>query len=72
MDDTQRDKKLEFLQNQVKFMRGHFDTVIVFASHHDDTSGDTSYWVEGSGNFCARYGQVREWMLKQESEFKVR
>ena len=68
MDDTQRDKKLDLLKNQVKFLSDNFDSVIVFASKFDKENEETSYWVEGCGNWCARYGQVREWLVKQERE----
>lgn len=68
MTEEQRQKKAEFLANQAKFIKqSGFDTVQIFASkYEDDENGDTSYWVEGRGNWCARFGQVREWLISQE------
>jgi hypothetical protein len=64
MDDTQRDKKMALIENQCKILMSSFDSVIIFATKYEN--GDTAHFVEGDGNWFARYGQVREWVNSQE------
>lgn len=68
MTDEERDKKLKFIENQSKFIRSHgFDAVMVFASMFEP-DGNTSYWALGDGNWCARFGQVKEWVVREEGK----
>lgn len=55
---------LKLLDDKVSVLREHFDTVQVFATRHG-TDG-TNYYSSGSGNFCARYGQVSLWVKREE------
>lgn len=68
MSDDQRAKKLEMLRNQVNFLRSSFDTVQIFATKHDEDVGETTYYTQGSGNWCARYGHVKVWILGEEHD----
>lgn len=69
MTDEEREKKLKFIENQAKFMRSQgFDSVMIFASIFESESGNTSHWALGEGNWCARFGQVREWVVRTEGE----
>lgn len=43
-----------------------FETVTIFATKHE-TEDSSSYCV-GRGNWFARYGQVRNWLIKREEE----
>lgn len=46
----------------------HFDSVQIFVSRHEqgieDGTLDASW---GAGNFFSRYGQIKFWLLQQES-----
>lgn len=48
----------------------HVDTVQVFVTRkRDDGSSATSYLTDGTGNWFARYGQVKLWLdLEEEKE----
>ena len=51
----------------------HFDTVQIFCTRHDSGSeGGTIHVTKGVGNYFARYGQCREWLVKEEEETRVR
>lgn len=69
MTDDERDRKGKFLDNQSKFILSQgFDSIIIMATHHDKAAEHTSYWTRGDGNWLARYGQVREWVVREESK----
>lgn len=70
MDDNQRDKKLELLKNQAKVLRQSFDTVQIFVGKNDEETGVTTmYW--GDGNYYARYGQIRQWLLQEDEQARM-
>lgn len=48
----------------------HFDSVQVFATRHDPEQGGTVQFQIGKGNWFARFGQVREWMVYEEQKVK--
>lgn len=48
----------------------HFDTVQIFVTRYDPESGTTNInW--GSGDYFARLGKVRHWLLKEERRIGV-
>lgn len=47
----------------------HFDSVLILVTKHEE-SGKTLQLAAGVGNFSARYGLAREWILKEESAMK--
>jgi len=50
----------------------HFDSVQIFATRHEPGSlGGTVTVHLGVGNYYARYGQVCEWMVKQDEWTRV-
>ncbi len=66
MKKKQNDKKFELLENQMKVLLVHFDTIQIFASKHDAKIGNTATFVMGHGDWNSRYGQVRQWAIKQD------
>jgi len=46
----------------------HFDSVQIFCTKK--TEDDTRCTTWGEGNWYARYGQIREWIIYTESQFK--
>ena len=61
------DKDMEMLQKALDALGEHFDSVQIFATRHDSGgSGGTIGVKRGCGNWFARYGQVREWMIQEE------
>lgn len=69
MTDEERDAKGKFIDNQSKFIMSQgFDAVTILASRYDKNDDTTSYWTRGDGNFMARFGQVKEWLLREEGK----
>lgn len=51
----------------------HFDTVQVFCTRHEPGSDDGTVTVAfGTGNWFGRYGQVREWVVKQDEFTRIK
>lgn len=52
---------------------GDFDTVHIFASRHQPGSKDSGTRVvqSGAGHWHARYGQIREWVVKEEEKMRI-
>ena len=49
----------------------HFDTCTVMVTRHDQAELDgTMTIVMGAGNWYARYGQLRSWLMRQEEKCK--
>ena len=44
----------------------HFDSVHIFATRAEDDSTVTVSW--GCGNWFARYGQIRTWLIYKDEE----
>jgi len=47
----------------------HFDTIQVFGTR--ETEEGTQTYTSGAGNWYARYGQVKEWMIKQDEFVRI-
>ena len=65
MTDEQREKKMALLENQAKLLMQSFDSVQIFCTKYEGE--DTANYVFGGGNFWARYGHVRGWILRQDA-----
>ena len=49
----------------------HFDTCTVLVTRHDQAAlNGTESIVMGAGNWFARYGHIRSWLLRQEEKSK--
>lgn len=68
MLDDQKEKKLELIKNQVRVLMQSFDTVQIFCTKHEaGNDPETLEYQSGDGNFMARYGQVRAWLLYEDA-----
>lgn len=67
-DEVKPDADLERIEKVAQVLGEHFDTVQIFATRHEPGAKDagTYRFSAGCGNWYARYGQVREWMLMQD------
>ena len=62
------EKEFKMLRDEVAKLAEHFDTVQVFVSKYE--SGFTHSFSVGEGNFNARQGQVKNWVIRQEQAEK--
>lgn len=65
-EDRQADKKYALLENQARLLMQSFETIQIFATKHE--GNNTRHYIFGSGNWCARYGQIRQWINEVEGE----
>lgn len=63
-DEKQSEKKLEMLKNQCTFLKNSFDTIHIFATKC--TNDDTVSFNVGVGNWKARIGQIKDWVIEQD------
>lgn len=66
-EESTEDRELAMIQQHVDALGEHFDTVQIFVSRHDMAVEEGTISANrGSGNWFARFGQVREWLVKQD------
>lgn len=69
--DDEKDRDVELLKKAAESLGEHFDSVQIFASRHEpETENGTVSCNEGTGNWFARIGQVREWLIRRDEESK--
>ncbi len=70
MTDAEKDAAL--LQKHVDQLMEQFDSVVLFTTRHEQaqSEGTVNLWC-GAGNWFARYGQVREWLVRQEEQARI-
>lgn len=71
----QENKDIERVKKAVETLSEFFDTCQIFCTRHESGEMDGTVNVkQGVGNWFARYGQVKEWVLIEEevSRSKVR
>lgn len=49
----------------------HADSVRIFITIHTGDKSETFGYSTGLGNFQAQYGQIREWMIRQDERVKI-
>lgn len=70
--DGDIDKDIAIVKSHLEKLGEHFDSVHIFASRHESGIEDGTVSVNlGSGNWFARYGQVKEWTIKQDEETRI-
>lgn len=67
VSDETEDRELAIIQKHVDALGEHFDSVQIFVTRHDAAIEDGTVSANlGSGNWFARYGQTREWVVKND------
>lgn len=70
MNEKQED--LDRLKRAVADLGEYFDTVHIFATRHESGTEDGTISISyGCGNWFARYGKVREWLVREEEWAKI-
>lgn len=66
-NEEQRKADVEMLKQHTQQLSEHFDSVQIFVNRHMPAELDGTRVVNyGSGNWYARYGQVRMWVTDHE------
>lgn len=67
-----KDQDTELLAKAVELLGEHFDAVSIFCSRHEPECEDGTVTVtDGCGNWHARFGQVREWLVRQDERARA-
>ncbi len=69
-DEVQRDRDLAIVKRHARSLMECFENVQIFATRHNpdgDSGGGTIAVNWGLGNWYARFGQVREWMIQEQA-----
>jgi hypothetical protein len=70
--DDRRKYDLAIVDQAIKLLGEHFDTVHVFVTRHEPAQeGGTINIHKGTGNWFARYGQITEWAIKEEEDSRL-
>ena len=64
---TRSDKDMEILDHHVRILRTTFDSVQVFVTRHEEGIKQTINANAGGGNWYARYGNVKSWVIAQDA-----
>jgi hypothetical protein len=65
--NTDKNKDWEIVRKAMEQIGEHFDNVQIFATRHESGKGTINIHM-GNGNWYARYGQVKEWIVKEEED----
>ena len=65
-DLTRSDKDMEILNHHVRILRTTFDSVQIFVTRHEEAEKQTINANAGGGNWYARYGHIKCWVIGQD------
>lgn len=64
------DREMQILRSHALQLHEHFESVQIIVTRHDVEEDGTVLAHHGEGNWFARYGSVKEWLLKLETRTK--
>lgn len=63
------EQQIAILKKAVHDLGEHFDSVQIFVTIHQPAEvGGTMHAAAGVGNWYARFGQIREWLIRTEED----
>lgn len=71
MDEEQKKEDLARIDKALQTLSEFFDTVQIHATRYDSASGQTCRIDKGTGNWFARYGQIKAWVVREDESFRV-
>lgn len=63
----EKDEDIALVRRAISQLIEHFDAVQIFVSRHDGGEEETMAIHLGEGNWYARFGQVMDWMNKENA-----
>jgi hypothetical protein len=63
------DEKMQLLDRAITMLSEHFDNIQILASSIDE-NGDTLSFQRGRGNWHARLGQMRAFLICQDESYR--
>lgn len=70
---TENDTLGDLIQKTAQSLGEHFDSVQIFATKHEPGVDDgTTHFYSGVGNYFARVGHVKDWIIKQNEGTRIK
>lgn len=67
MSELSKEQELEMLKRAAESLGEHFETVQIFTTRHEaGNENGTVHLAWGAGNWFARYGHVRNWLIMED------
>jgi hypothetical protein len=68
-----QEETTKLLESHLQQLGEHFDSVQIFATVHEpEAEGGTVHICMGNGSWYARYGQVQEWLIRQDEMTRIK
>lgn len=69
---SEDDPGVQAVEAALRTLGEHFDSAHIVCSRkdHDKNGGVTDIISRGSGNYCARYGSLKETVIKMEASIR--
>ena len=72
MTEQEKARDIQRVQQALLVLGEHFDAVQIFVTRNTgEEDGNTVSLAMGAGNWFARYGHVREWIIKKDEEARA-
>ncbi len=68
-DNTQSAIDFDRVKRACSVLAEYFDSVQIFTSKMSDNQADTQHYRHGTGNWFARYGQIKSWISDTEKGY---
>lgn len=67
---TQKEADEQRVKEAVDLLSEHFDNVQIFCNSYK-SGGMTSVFAKGHGNWFARIGQIRYWLIRDDEDTRM-
>lgn len=68
LKSPETDPELKLIQDAINTLSEHFDSVHIFVTRHENDETGTYSIQRGSGNWWARLGFIKAWLLRQDAQ----
>lgn len=70
ISSNEREEIVALIDKHVNALSEHFDAVHIFVTRNEGDKDQTRCANRGSGNWHARYGQIREWLIYEDQRIR--
>lgn len=71
--NPRRERDLAQVQKHLDALSEHFDSALIFVTRNESGElGGTVHIELGNGNWFTRFGQVQDWLIRQEEFQRIK
>lgn len=70
-EETKEDADVAMVRGHVNALSEHFDSVQIFCTRYENDKDGTISVQLGAGNYHARNGHIRDWLIKEEEATRI-